>query len=54
MEFIWEVCFREQEQGLDGGKLGRVQAAVVLPDTGPTADHRVPPSGNIQAGWEIS
>ena len=42
MEFSWKVLFREQEQGLEGGKLGRVQAAVVLPDTGPTAGHGVP------------
>lgn len=44
MEFSWKVLFREQEQGLEGGKLGRVQAAVVLPDTGPTAGHGVPSS----------
>lgn len=47
MGFVWEVLFRQQDQGLQGGKLGGVQAALVLSDTGPTAAHTAPSSGTL-------
>ena len=47
MEFIWEVVFGGQEQGLEGGELGRVQAALVLPTTGPAGSHPLGPSESL-------
>ena len=47
MGFVWEVLFQQQDQGLQGGKLGGVQAALVLPDNGQTAGHTAPSSGTL-------